>query len=216
MFEVKDFMTREVVTTDRNAKISEVLDLMRFHHIHRIPVINAKDELVGLITEGMIAGHENSATSLSIYELNYLLSKTEVKTVMIRKVVSIQEDALMEEAAAKMLKHDVGCLPVVNAENKVCGILTQNDVFKAFLDVLGWEKESLRLTLKVKDEIGTLEKIGAVFAGFGISIYNIGVYESSDGIASMVIRTENTSQNEELFKALEKAGFSVEQTQSGN
>ena len=73
----------------------------------------------------MIAGANNSATSLSIFELNYLLSKTDVKTVMIKNVISIRENELMEEAAQKMLQNDIGCLPVTDRDGKVVGILTQ-------------------------------------------------------------------------------------------
>lgn len=208
MFEVKDFMTRDVICVERDTKISEVLDLMRFHHIHRIPVVNKDNELVGLITEGMIAGQGNSATSLSIYELNYLLSKTEVKTVMVRKVHSIYQDDLMEQAAAKLLKYDVGCLPVVDENNKVTGILTQNDVFKAFLDVLGWEKGGTRLTVEAPDVVGGLEKIASIFADNNINLYNIGVYDSTNGIASMVIQCDSKDPAK-VIAGLNEAGFKV-------
>lgn len=211
MFEVRDFMTRDVITAEKDAKISEVLDLMRFHHIHRVPVVDQNGKLAGLITEGMIAGQENSATSLSIYELNYLLSKTEVRTVMVRHVFSIGENDLMETAAASMLQHDIGCLPVVNEEGKVTGILTQNDIFKAFLNILGWEKEGSRLIVETKDEVGALEKISRIFADNGVNIYNIGVYDSKNGIASMVIRCDSKDP-EALKAALEKDDVAVLKT----
>lgn len=208
MFQVKDFMTKDVITVEKDTKISEVIDLMRFHHIHRIPVVDSDGKLVGLITEGMIAGHDNSATSLSIYELNYLLSKTDVKTIMVRNVHSVNEDSLMEAAAAEMLEFDVGCLPVVDNNNTVKGILTQNDVFKEFLNVLGWEKEGLRITLQTKDEVGTLEKICKIFADNGVNIFNVGVYSHKDGVAQMVIRCDRTN-TKELTANLEKEGFEV-------
>ncbi len=208
MFQVKDFMTRDVITAERDAKISEVLDLMRFNHIHRIPVVDADDRLVGLITEGMIAGQDNSATSLSIYELNYLLSKTEVRTVMVRHVHSINQQDLMEEAADRMLKYDVGCLPVVDDSDRVVGIVTQNDVFRAFLDILGWNRQGLRLSIEVTDEVGALEKIARIFADAGVNIYNVSVYSLKDGRASMIIRSAADPQGA-LVPALEAAGIKV-------
>ena len=208
MSQVKDFMTKDVITCAPDDKISYIIDAMKSKNIHRLPVVDANHKLVGIITEGMIAGADNSATSLSIYELNYLLSKTQVSTLMIKNVISIEEDQLMEEAAQKMLQNDIGCLPVIDANKKVVGILTQNDIFKSFLNVLGWEKEGSRITLEAKDEIGMLEKIANIFANHRINIYNIGVYESKDGIARMVIRSD-AQDIDEMRNALNDAGFNV-------
>ncbi|WP_300920436.1 CBS and ACT domain-containing protein [uncultured Dubosiella sp.] len=208
MFKVKDFMTTDVITCEPDEKITKVIDLMNSKKIHRLPVVDPDGKLLGIITEGMIAGANNSATSLSIFELNYLLSKTDVKTVMIKNVISIDENELMEAAAQKMLQHDIGCLPVVNGSKKVVGILTQNDIFKSFLDVLGWEHTGSRITLEVKDEIGALEKISRIFADNHISISNIGVYSSKDGVASMVIRSD-AKEVDGIKKALEDGGYTV-------
>jgi acetoin utilization protein AcuB len=210
MFEVKDFMVKDVITTEKDAKISEVLDLMRYHKIHRIPVVDENDKLVGLITEGMIAGQNSPATSLSIYELNYLLSKTAVKTVMVRKVVSIHENDLMEEAAEKLLKHDIGCLPVIDEEGKVVGILTQNDIFKAFLDVLGWNKETSRLITSTPEGVGRLQKMTSIFAQANVNIANLGVYKhDEDNVAYMVVRVDGPNDLEPVIDMLEKEDFHV-------
>jgi acetoin utilization protein AcuB len=210
MFEVKDFMVKDVITTEKDAKISEVLDLMRYHKIHRIPVVDENDKLVGLITEGMIAGQNSPATSLSIYELNYLLSKTAVKTVMIRKVISIHENDLMEEAAEKLLKHDIGCLPVINEDGKVVGILTQNDIFKAFLDVLGWNKETSRLIISTPEGVGRLQKMTSIFAQANVNIANLGVYKhDEDNVAYMIVRVDGQNNLDSVIDMLEKEDFHV-------
>ena len=97
MFKVKDFMTKDVICTEKDTTISEIID-----KIHRVPVTE-NGKLVGLITEGMISNSGTSqATSLSIYELNYLLSKTTVETVMVKNVVSVDQDELMEYATSKI------------------------------------------------------------------------------------------------------------------
>ena len=130
---VRDNMTKDPVCITPDQTISQVVDLMSEKKLHRLPVVQGK-RIVGLVTEGTIsASGASKATSLSIYELNYLLSKTTVDTIMIRNVVTIQEDALMEDAAMTMLKNDIGCLPVVDANGEISGILTQNDVFNACL-----------------------------------------------------------------------------------
>lgn len=115
MFKVKDYMTKNVICAEPDATISQIIDLMKEKGIHRVPVVE-KGKLVGLITEGMISNSgTTNATSLSIYELNYLLSKTTVSTVMVKKVISVDENELMEYATQKMLKNNIGCLPVTNA-----------------------------------------------------------------------------------------------------
>lgn len=198
-------MTTPVICTEPDARITDVLDIMKKNNLHRIPVTDANGTLVGLITEGMISGAGGNATSLSIYELNYLLSKTKVKTVMQKRVATIHPENLMEKATEKMLKEDIGCLPVVDDQNKVVGILTQNDVFKSFLEVLGWYREGIRVALEAKDEIGQLEKISKVFADEGINIANIGVYDTTNGNASMIIRADKATDG--LKQALEDAGY---------
>lgn len=207
MFRVKDFMTKDVICTDKDTTISEIIDLMNQKGIHRVPVCE-NGKLVGLITEGMISNSGTSATSLSIYELNYLLSKTKVETVMIKKVVSVNQDELMEYATSKMLKSDIGCLPVTDSLGNVVGIITQNDVFGCFLNMLGWDEVGSRITVSVKDEIGAVGKLSAIFVDKGVNISHIGVYSSENGVANLVIRCDSLNPDE-VCKELEDKGYSV-------
>ena len=208
MFRVIDFMTQNPVTVAPDEKISAVIDLMKYNKIHRTPVVDSNDELVGLITEGMIAS-SNSAKSLSIYELNYLLSKTNVRTVMIKHPISVNENALMEEAAEKLLKHDIGCLPVVNDQNKVTGILTQNDIFKAFLDMLAWKKSGSRIVLGVPEGVGILEKVMGLFASENVSINSLSVYDLNETDAQILIKTKGVVDPKRINEIFEPAGFKV-------
>lgn len=208
MFKVKDFMTKNVICTQKDTTISEIIDLMKEKKIHRVPVVE-NGQLIGLITEGMISNSGVSqATSLSIYELNYLLSKTTVETIMVKHVQTISEDELMELAAQKMLKHDIGCLPVVNQQGQVTGIITQNDVFTCFLNVLGWDEIGSRITVAVKDEVGAIGKLSEIFAKEQINITHIGVYSFDGGIANMVIRCDSL-QPENVCRSLEEKGYKV-------
>ena len=208
MFKVKDYMTKNVICAEPDATISQIIDLMKEKGIHRVPVVE-KGKLVGLITEGMISNSgTTNATSLSIYELNYLLSKTTVSTVMVKKVISVDENELMEYATQKMLKNNIGCLPVTNASGEVTGIVTQNDVFKCFLNVLGWDEVGSRITVSVKDEIGAIGKLSEIFVENKVNINHIGVYSFEDGIANLVIRCD-TTQPDDLQADLERKGYKV-------
>lgn len=205
---VKNNMTKNPVCIDINAKINEAVDLMSSNSLHRIPVVKG-NKLVGLLTEGQIARKGPSkATSLDIYELNYLLSKTSVDAIMIKDVITIQEDRLLEDAALLMLKHDIGCLPVVNDANDVVGILTQNDVFTAFLDLLGYREKGSRVSIEVQDKMGAIGEISDVFVRNNCNITHVGVYRLENGKADIIFRID-TFNTEPLEKDLEKSGYKV-------
>ena len=131
---VRNRMTANPYCISKDTSISTALDVMAEHGFHRLPVVEGK-HLVGLVTEGVIAEHSPSkATSLSIYELNYLLSKTKCDSVMIKNVITISPDVLLEEAAVVMRKNKVGCLVVVE-NDEVVGIITHNDIFDSFVEL---------------------------------------------------------------------------------
>ena len=205
---VKNRMTKNPICIGVNNKISEVVDIMNEKKLHRIPVVNGK-KLVGLVTEGMISKNgATKATSLSIYELNYLLSKTTVDAIMIRDVITIHEDSFLEDAALLMYKHDIGCLPVVNDDKEVVGILTSNDVLSAYLDILGYRERGSRVCVEVKDELGTIGALSEIFVRNNCNITHLGVYSQHNGFADMIIRID-TFQTDELEKDLEASGYKV-------
>lgn len=205
---VKNRMTKNPICIGVNNKISEVVDIMNEKKLHRIPVVNGK-KLVGLVTEGMISKNgATKATSLSIYELNYLLSKTTVDAIMIRNVITVREDAFLEDAALLMYKHDIGCLPVVNEDNDVVGILTSNDVLSSFLDILGYREKGSRVCIQVKDELGTIGSLSEIFVRNDCNITHLGVYSQHNGFADMIIRID-TFQTDSLERDLEANGYKV-------
>ena len=179
---VKNRMTKHPICIDVNSKISDVVDIMSEKELHRIPVVSGK-KLVGLVTEGMISKKGASkATSLSIYELNYLLSKTSVDAIMIRDVITIHEDRFLEDAS--------------------------NDVLSAFLDVLGYRTSGSRVCIEVKDELGTIGKISEIFVRNNCNITHLGVYSQHNGFADMIIRID-TFQTDALAADLEEHGYKV-------
>ena len=110
---VKDFMSTNLITVSPTTPIFDAVDLMKQHKIHRLPVVEGTT-LIGLITEGVIQeALPSKATSLSVYEVNYLLNKTSVKEIMIKKVETIGPDALLEDGIAQMRQNNVGVLPVI-------------------------------------------------------------------------------------------------------
>ncbi|MFS9029188.1 CBS domain-containing protein [Streptococcus cristatus] len=177
---VKDFMTRKVVYISPDTTIAHAADIMRDQKLHRLPVIE-NDKLVGLVTEGTIAeASPSKATSLSIYEMNYLLNKTKVKDVMIHDVVTISQYASLEDATYLMLKNKIGILPVVDNE-QVYGVITDRDIFKAFLEVSGYGEEGVRMRFVTEDEVGVLAQIITLLVEENLNISNTVNIPRKDG-----------------------------------
>ena len=177
---VKDFMTRKVVYISPNTTIAHAADMMREQKLHRLPVIE-NDQLVGLVTEGTIAeASPSKATSLCIYEMNYLLNKTKVGDVMIRDVVTISQFASLEDATYLMLKNKIGILPVVDNE-QLYGVITDRDIFKAFLEVSGYGEEGVRLRFVTENKVGVLEQIIRLLVEENLNISNTVNIPRKDG-----------------------------------
>lgn len=127
---VSDWMTTDVATISPKATLPDAHQLMTKEQVRRLPVVDANGRLVGIITRGDVRGAQPSpATSLTIWELNYLLSKLAVEKVMTSNPVTITEDATIAEAAQLMLENRISGLPVLNKENKLVGIITESDIF---------------------------------------------------------------------------------------
>jgi len=177
---VKDFMTRKGVYISPNTTIAHAADMMREQKLHRLPVIE-NDQLVGLVTEGTIAeASPSKATSLSIYEMNYLLNKTKVGDVMIRDVVTISQFASLEDATYLMLKNKIGILPVVDNE-QLYGVITDRDIFKAFLEVSGYGEEGVRLRFVTENKVGVLAQIIRLLVEENLNISNTVNIPRKDG-----------------------------------
>ena len=177
---VTDFMTRKVVYISPDTTIAHAADMMREQKLHRLPVIE-NDQLVGLVTEGTIAeASPSKATSLSIYEMNYLLNKTKVGDVMIRDVVTISQFASLEDATYLMLKNKIGILPVVDNE-QLYGVITDRDIFKAFLEVSGYGEEGVRLRFVTENKVGVLEQIIRLLVEENLNISNTVNIPRKDG-----------------------------------
>jgi acetoin utilization protein AcuB len=167
---IKDFMTKDVITVTPDTKISQASEIMDKHDVHRLPVMDG-EKLVGLVTEGTIqAASPSKATSLSVYEMNYLLNKTVVSDVMIKKVLTVTPDAVLEDGIYEMRSNNVGVLPVLEGD-KLVGIITDKDIFDAFLKISGYGEDGSRITIAVKhNETGDLALITKLLADKGIDI----------------------------------------------
>ena len=127
---VKDWMSREVITAVPSMGLLDADALMRENKIRRLPVVE-NDRLVGIVTFGDVRGaRPSAATSLSTWEMNYLLANLKLGEIMTRQPQTVSPEATIGEAASIMLSHRISGLPVVDGSGQLVGIITESDIFR--------------------------------------------------------------------------------------
>ena len=205
---VSDFMTKNLVVADPEMKIFDAVDLMKKNNIHRLPVIK-NERLVGLITEGTIqSALPSKATSLSVYEVNYLLNKTTVADVMVKEVLTIKPEALLEDGIFQMRQNNIGVLPVLDGNDTLVGIITNNDIFDAFLKITGYKDGGTRIQLRIpEDHQGILADITKLLAASDFSILTVVVNRKElETIIELQVESRETQKIESI---LIEAGYDV-------
>jgi len=195
-------MTPNPLTINPDMPVAEALSFMRQHNVRRLPILNKKRKLVGIISEkDLLYASASPATSLSVYEVGYLLSKLKVEEIMAKNVTTITPDAPLEEAARIMADGKVSGLPVMDGDHLV-GIITETDVFKTILGMMGARQPGVRLTLHLVDEPGALSRIAGRIAALGGDIIALGTFHRSDGGGAMMVKVCGV-EREALVKAME-------------
>jgi len=130
---VRELMSGGVITVGRRTPVVEARDLMARERIRHLPVTDGGGAVLGIITDRDIRlSLPSQATTLSVWELNYLLTKLTVDEVMNKPVITIGPDRPAREAARLMLDHKIGALPVLD-ESHLIGIITETDIVRAFV-----------------------------------------------------------------------------------
>ncbi|HDD61815.1 MAG TPA: CBS domain-containing protein [Chloroflexi bacterium] len=194
---VRERMSYPVITVHPDMPIMDALDLMQKEHIRRFPVIDKRGHLVGIVSKtDLLHAAPSAATSLNVWEVNYLVSKITIKKVMTPDVSTIEGDTPLEEAARIMADNKVGGLPVLN-RGKVVGIITETDLFKIFLEMLGAREQGIRLAVLVPNTRGELAKLTKSIFDIGGSIISLGTFmgENSEN-REVTMKIEGVSVNE--------------------
>jgi len=177
---VSKVMTRNPVFIHPELSLSEARSLMDKEQIGHLPVLNKNNELAGLITRvDLLKAGPSPATSLDMYEISYLLSKLTVENVMMKEIITVQENEVIEEAARIMADQGIGCLPVMNGSLLV-GIVTDTDIFHFFVNAFGARHKGIRITINFKEEPGQLAVFAGAVAGKGGNIAALVTSEGDD------------------------------------
>lgn len=205
---VKLKMTANPYTVTPDTNVVDAYELLHQHKIRRLPVVD-KGKLVGIVTEKELQQVSPSkATTLSVYEINYLLAKTKVKDAMYPNPICTTPDALLEEAAVLMRDNNVGALPVID-HGKLVGIITETDIFDAFTELMGIRDIGTRITVEAKDSPGILSELANIISSFGVNITRIAVYQGEYKDTSDVVIRMSTLETEKIEEALEHHGYKI-------
>lgn len=182
---VGERMKHPVITIPSDMPIVDALNLMKREHIRRTPVV--KDgRLVGIVSDkDLLNASPSPATSLSVWELNYLISKITVNEVMTKKVLTVTEDTPIEEAARIMADNKIGGLPVMR-NSHIVGIITETDLFKIFLELMGARYSGVRMTALVREERGQLARLSQAITNVGGNFVAFGMFQAEDPSNRMV------------------------------
>jgi len=200
-------MTSHPITITQDTPIFQALEIIRKHKVRHLPVV--KDgRIVGLVTErGLLTVSPSPATTLSVYELNYVLAKVTVREAMVKNPVTVAPDCPIEEAAQLMWEKRIGSLLVTEGERLV-GILTQTDMIEAVVRLLGLRKPGARLVIETHDRIGVLAELTQIFRDNNINIRSVATMEVEPGKYQLLFRL-NVPDVGPVAGDIERRGFQI-------
>ncbi|MGD9099836.1 MAG: CBS and ACT domain-containing protein [Anaerolineae bacterium] len=199
---VKDRMTRDPVAITPDTSFPDAFHVIREKRIRHLPVVKG-NKLVGVVAQtDLLHASPSTATTLTVFEINYLLANLHVREVMSSPPITVLEDAPLEEAARVMVEKKIGCLPVMS-NGLLVGMITETDIFETFVEVLGGWEASLRVTLLIRDVRGELARLSGVIAGLGGNICSVARFQSEEpGQCYVTFRLEGVDE-ETLVPVLE-------------
>jgi acetoin utilization protein AcuB len=199
---IRERMSRPVISITPDMPINDALAMFRKERIRRAPVI--KDgKLVGIVSErDLLYASPSAVTVLSVWEMHYMMSKVNVRQVMSKKVLTVKEDTPIEEAARIMADSKIGGLPVMGSAGRVTGIITETDLFKVFLELMGARRKATRVTALISDNPNQLSKVTKAIAQHGGNFISFGMFAGNDANSNLITFKVNGLSNDEVKQAL--------------
>lgn len=204
---VKDCMTANPISIKPSTPVLEAINTLKKNKIRQLPVVE-RGQLAGLVTRyELLTVSPSPASTLSVYEMNYLLSKMEVKEVMIKKPVTVQPSTTIEEAALVMRDNKLDAL-LVTEKDKLLGIITESDVFDQLIKIFGLRKAGSRIVIETEDRVGVLAEVLSEVRNLGINLVGVAIADKSDRKVQIMLRV-GTADPAELVNKIKENGFTV-------
>jgi acetoin utilization protein AcuB len=201
----KNWMSKKVITVDANASMQDAIETLKENNIRFLPVMK-KRKLVGVLTDqDLKRASASDATTLEIHELLYLLSKIKVKDIMSKDVIVVPFDYTVEETAEILLKHKISGAPVLNAEDDVIGVITQDDVFRALISLTGVAKRGIQFSFRIEDRPGSIKELTDIIRNYGGRLVSIlsSYDEAPTGFRDIYVRACRISSDDLAALTLE-------------
>lgn len=198
-------MTSNPITATPKTTYREAMHLMQDNHIRHLPIVNEKGRLVGLVSHSdMLSASPSPVTTLSVFEMYSLLDKVTMDEIMSTPVMAVEHDCSLSAAARFMTDNEIGCLPIVDGDELV-GIITDADLFKTFVEIMGGGQPGSRVEVQMPDEKGQLAAVLGAMVAAGSYIVSVTLFYDKPGYAIANIK-ERGGDEEQLRAELEKLG----------
>jgi acetoin utilization protein AcuB len=199
---VSERMIHPVLTINADIAVQDALTLMKKDKVRRYPVVDKSGKLIGIVTESdLMNAKPSEATTLSVWEISSLLAKITVERVMCKKVITVTENTTLEEAARIMADSSIGGLPVMRGD-KLVGIITESDLFRIFLEMLGARRAGVRVTVEVPNAKGTISKLTTAISQLSGDILGFGAIQGESADTSIVTLKVADVTLDQLKKAM--------------
>ena len=196
---VRDKMSRYPVTTTPGASVPDALKVMQGSKVRTLPVLDDQGRLVGIVSlVDLFRVSPSPATSLSVWEIDYLLEKIKVESVMTKEVVTVTEDTPLEEAGRILADHSISGLPVMR-DGELVGMISESELFSTLMELFGARRKGVRVMAKITARKGGLAKLAEAVAAAGGQFVAFGIHPSEDAITFKVQDVEKSK----LLKAIE-------------
>lgn len=195
---VKDWMTHDPVTITDETSMMKAIHLMKQNRFRRLPVLH-ENRLVGIVTDrDLKEASPSKATTLDVHELYYLLAELQVKDIMTRDPLTVKPDDTVEHAAQLMLENTISGLPVVDDQARLKGILTQSDVFRAFMHITGIQQGGVQFALRLEDKPGLIKEVVDLLRARGARFVSLltSYTSSREGFRDVYLRVKNLAPGE--------------------
>jgi len=203
-------MHTRLVTVPPDTSLKKAKEIIEEKQINHLLVVNKKEDLVGLVSDRDVRqSWASPATTLSIHELNYLLTQLTVEAIMVKKIITISPGTTIERAAYIMQENRINALPVIEAE-KLVGIITSTDVMDVLLRSIGFGEKSARFTVLVEDRIGIVAEVSRILKEKNINIRSLVTWPEKEypDIYQLVMRV-GLEDKDRAIAALSDGEFKV-------
>jgi acetoin utilization protein AcuB len=203
-------MNTYLVTVPPDTTILKAKDIIAEKKINHLLVVNKNEDLMGIVSDRDVKqSWASPATTLSVHELNYLLTQLTVEMIMSKKIITISSGTTIERAARIMQENRISALPVMEAE-KLVGIITTTDVMEVLLRAIGLNEGSFRFIVLVKDRVGIVAEVSKLLTERGISIRSLVTWPEKKfpGIYQLIMRVA-AEDGEKAIEVLTQGGFKI-------